>query len=143
MSSALHRDLVPSGLLMIVGSYALWEAARMTTFGAVFPTLAGCGLVFGGAALGVRAMIWRPEFRMQEGGLRRPLLLLAALLVWAILLPVTGFVATSILAALIVMRITQQTPLSMRSYLIRGLGLSLMVCVVAFIFQQLLNVPLP
>lgn len=143
MTREFHRDLVPAIALIVVGTYALWEATGMTTFGAVFPTLAGGGLVLGGAALTLRAIFWEPETQRVDGGVLRPLVLLAALLIWALLLPITGFVATSILAALVVMRVTQQTPLPLKSYLMRGTGLCIMVGFVALIFQQLLNVPLP
>lgn len=143
MTRPLHRDLIPSLVLVCGGGYALWEAATMTTFGAVFPTLAGAGMVLGGLALSLRAVFWPPQNLSAQAALSRPLVLLSALLIWAVLLPVTGFIATSIVAALIVMRIAQQDPPGLRSNLIQSSALIAMVCIIAIVFQHLLNVPLP
>lgn len=143
MNRTFHRDTVPSVVLLITGIYMLWKASSMTTFGAVFPTLAGGGIVLGGLALGSRAIMWQQDSQPPEGAVLRPLLLLTALLVWAILLPISGFVVTSMVAALVVMGLTQLEPLPARSYLVQGIALTAMVGLVAFVFQHLLNVPLP
>ena len=138
-----HRDLAPSAALLGAGGYALWEALDMTTFGAVFPMLAGGGMVLGGLALAARAVLFVPEVPAPVGTVSRPLLLLATLLLWAILLPITGFVPTSAVAVLVVMAIAQQDSAPINTLLLQAAALIALVGIVAVVFGTLLNVPLP
>ncbi|KIT16243.1 tripartite tricarboxylate transporter TctB family protein [Jannaschia aquimarina] len=138
-----HRDLLPSVVLILLGAYALWETLAMSTFGAIFPRLAGFGLLLGGIALAVRA-VWRnPPVTRPHGDLARPLLFLALLLGWAILLPVTGFVPTSIGGAILAMALAFEERPAARSVLAQSAALVGVVVLVALLFGRLLLVPLP
>ncbi|MEM9797160.1 MAG: tripartite tricarboxylate transporter TctB family protein [Pseudomonadota bacterium] len=139
----LHRDLAPSAALVLLGAYALWETLSMSTFGAIFPRLAGSGLLLGGIALAVRTLWQSPPATRPPGGLRRPILFLLLLLGWAILLPVTGFVPTSIAGALLAMVLAFDARPRARSILIQSAALIGVVLMVALLFGRLLMVPLP
>lgn len=143
MNRFLHRDLVPAIGLFAIGGYALWEAREMSVFGAIFPQLAGAGLVLGAVALAVRATVFAPDVPPNEGTLGRPILMLASLLGWAILLPVLGFVPTSLIGVGLCMMIAQQTRVSVQTLLLQFAGLAALVLLMVVIFGQLLNVPLP
>ncbi|WP_299687871.1 tripartite tricarboxylate transporter TctB family protein [uncultured Tateyamaria sp.] len=143
MNRFLHRDIAAAAGLLALGGYALWEAQSMSVFGAIFPQLAGAGMVLGAILLALRALIWSPALPTNTGTVLRPLLMLAALAAWAILLPVTGFVATSVVGAGVCMIIAQQHAVPFRTLALQGAGLTALVLLVALLFGRLLNVPLP
>ncbi len=143
MNRVLHRDLIPAIGLFIFGSYALWEAREMSVFGAIFPQLAGGGLVLGALTLALRAVVFAPVTTPAEGTLLRPVLMLASLFCWSVLLPVFGFIPTSLIGAGLCMLIAQQTKVSPKTLAFQFVGLVGLVLLMAMIFGQLLNVPLP
>lgn len=143
MTRFLHRDIAASAGLLALGGYALWEAQSMSVFGAIFPQLAGGGMVLGAVLLALRAVIWTPAVPADTATILRPLLMLAALAGWAILLPITGFVATSVVGAGLCMLIAQQHSVPARTLALQFAGLCGLVLLVALLFGRLLNVPLP
>ncbi|EBA12637.1 tripartite tricarboxylate transporter TctB family protein [Roseobacter sp. CCS2] len=143
MTRFMHRDIAAALGLLIVGAYALWEAREMSVFGAIFPQLAGAGMVLGAILLALRAAIWIPDVPQNDGAILRPLLMLAALASWAVLLPILGFVPTSLIGAGACMLIAQQDPLPLRTRALHFAGLATLVVSVAFLFGYLLNVRLP
>lgn len=143
MTRIVHRDIAAAGMLLVLGAYALWEAREMSVFGAIFPQLAGAGMVLGAVLLALRAVIWSPPVPRDNGTVLRPLLMLGALAAWAVLLPVLGFVPTSIIGAGLCMLIAQQEAVSLRVLAVQFAGLAALVLLVALLFGRLLNVPLP
>ncbi len=143
MNRVLHRDLIPAIGLFIFGSYALWEAREMSVFGAIFPQLAGGGLVLGALTLALRAVVLAPVTTPAKGTLLRPILMLASLFGWSVLLPVLGFIPTSLIGAGLCMLIAQQTKVPPKTLAFQFVGLVGLVLLMAIIFGQLLNVPLP
>ena len=143
MNRFAHRDLIPAAALILIGAWALWDTRDMSTFGAIFPQLASGGMLIGGLALAGRAILLAPPVRIPEGELMRPLLLLALLLVWAVMLPITGFIATSIAAALVTMLLSTETRPTTRGILIESGSLIVIVLAVALLFGQVLQVQLP
>lgn len=143
MTRLMHRDVAPALILILLGAWALWQTLEMSVLGAVFPRLAGIGMLLGGLTLGARALILRPATSLQEGELTRPLLLLALLLAWAVLLPVTGFVLTSIVAATVAMLIGADERPSLKSALSQIAAIVVTVSVLALLFGQVLMVNLP
>ncbi|NSX53758.1 tripartite tricarboxylate transporter TctB family protein [Parasulfitobacter algicola] len=99
MNRFLHRDLVPGIALLVLGGYMLWEARQMSVFGAIFPQLAGAGMVLCALAMVLRAWIVSPASAPPDGALLRPILMLATLLGWAVILPLLGFIPTSLIGA--------------------------------------------
>ncbi len=143
MNKLLHRDIAAASGLLVIGGYALWEARQMSVFGAIFPQLAGAGMVLGAILLLIRAIVWAPAVPQADGTLLRPLLMLAALAGWAILLPIFGFVPVSLVGAGVCMLIAQQTMVPMRVLALQFAGLAGLILLVAVLFGRLLNVPLP
>lgn len=147
MSPTLFRDVLPALVLIALGGYALWEATGMTTLGRVFPTLASLGLILGGVALIARAAFATPvtagNAQAASGPILRPLLLLAVLAGWAVLLPVTGFVLTSAAGALAIMAIAEQERPGVKSLVIQAASLIVLVLFLAVVFGRILMVNLP
>ena len=143
MTRFAHRDLIPALALILLGAWALWQTLEMSVLGAVFPRLAGGGMLIGGLAIGLRALLLVPPVRIPEGELVRPLLLLALLLIWAVLLPYTGFVATSICGAILAMFLAADDRPSPRSVAVQGVSLALLVGLVALLFGEVLMGKLP
>lgn len=145
MSRLAHRDLVPALILLILGGYGLWEAAGMSTLGRVFPSLASLGLILGALALIGRGVLGGETVAPAVTGssVLRPMLLLAILAGWAVLLPVTGFVATSIVGALLSMAVAEHDRPGARSRAIQAASLIGLVLLLALIFGRVLLVNLP
>ena len=143
MTRLTHRDLIPALALILIGGWALWETQEMSVLGAVFPRLAGAGMLLGGLLLAGRAIVLAPPARVPEGGLLRPVLFLALLLAWAVLLPVTGFVATSVVASILAMLLSAEDRPTPRSALIQAAALVAIVILLALVFGQVLKVKLP
>ena len=114
-----HRDIVPAVVLILFGGWVLWQTLEMSVLGAVFPRLAGIGMLLGGITLGLRAIFAAPASPVPEGQVLRPLLLMLVLLAWAILLPPIGFVPTSILGAIAVMFLSMEDPPALRGAVIQ------------------------
>ncbi|GFE67050.1 tripartite tricarboxylate transporter TctB family protein [Litoreibacter roseus] len=143
MNRTLHRDLPPGLVLIGLGSWALWETLTMSVLGAVFPRLAGSGMLVGGVILCIRALWRAPPVQPPEGELTRPLLFLALLLGWAVMLPITGFVLTSVCAALLAMFLSADEKFDAKTAAIQAISLAALVGVAALLFGQILMVNLP
>lgn len=144
MSRLAHRDLVPALILLTLGGYGLWEAAGMSTLGRVFPTLASLGLILGALALMARGLLGGADVAPAAAGpILRPMLLLAILAGWAFLLPVTGFVATSIVGTLLCMAVAEHDRPGAKAWAVQVASLIGLVLLLALVFGRILLVNLP
>jgi hypothetical protein len=134
---------LPPIILLAVGIYVLVEAASMSAFGAIFPRLAGLGIILGSLALLVRIALNRPESRPEPDHAKRALLLLATLLIWALMLPVIGFIPACLLGAAATMFLAEPNYPGHRVLAIRAAGLCATIILIALLFSRGLNVPLP
>lgn len=143
MDKLRHRDVIPSLVFVLLGGFFIFEARSMTTFGAVFPMLAGGGMLIGGLALCGRAVLFDPISQRPVGTFGRPLLLLLVLLLWALALPMIGFAESALLAAVTVILVaTQETPRA-KTIAAQILGVAILIAVITLIFGTLLKVQLP
>lgn len=134
---------LPPVILMVCGACILYEATLMSTFGAIFPALAGVGIILGSLALMGRIALRLPDTRPPPERGMHALLLLAILLAWAVLLPVIGFIPACILGAAATMFLAQDEKAAPRVLAIRSAGLLVTILAVALLFSRGLNVPLP
>jgi len=130
-------------ILLAVGGYVLYEATSMTAFGAIFPRLAGIGLVLGSLALLARAALGKPDMRPAPDKAAPAVLLLATLMGWALLLPIIGFVPACLIGAALTMALAEPSMPRFRELALRGGGLILTILAIATLFSRGLNVPLP
>lgn len=134
---------LPPLILIVTGGYILTEAATMTPFGAIFPRLAGGGLVIGALVLLARVAAGQPETIPKPQKAGRALLLLAVLTAWSLLLTVIGFVPACLLGAVAASVLVEpRLPLA-RTLASRTAGLVATILVIASLFAFVLNVPLP
>lgn len=137
------RQALPALTLFFAGVYILFEAASMTQFGAVFPRLAGGGLIIGSSVLLAKLAMGKPDQLTRPDRTGRALLLLVALMAWAVLLPVIGFVPACLVGAAATMTLADPKPPSLRVLARRSAGLLVLILAVAVLFSRVLNVPLP
>ncbi|WP_420414033.1 tripartite tricarboxylate transporter TctB family protein [Roseibium sp.] len=137
------RSILPLAFFAAAGVYGLYEAQGMTDFGAIFPRFASGVIVLASAAQLIQHLRGKEAAGYGSGTLLRPLLLLAVLLGWALLLPVLGFVPTSLLGAGLAWLIASQEPKPLKTRVLQASSLAALVLVVDFVFGQLLLVPLP
>ncbi len=143
MGNPRYRDALPASILVLIGGFFLFEARSMSTFGAVFPMLAGGGMMLGGLALFARTLMFELEAHRPNGTFGRPLLLLLALLLWALALPVLGFALSSTVAALLVILIATQERPSAKTLALQVIGVVILIAVITVVFGTLLKVQLP
>ncbi len=143
MNKLHHRDIVPSFVFVFLGGFMIFEARSMSTFGAVFPMLSGAGMLLGGLALCVRAILFNPLSRAPAGTVGRPLLLLLVLMLWAVALPLIGFAQSALLAGLIVILIATQETAVAKTIVAQFLGVAVLIAAITLIFGTLLKVQLP
>lgn len=137
------RSILPLAFFASAGVYGLYEAQAMTDFGAIFPRFASGVIVLASVAQLIQHLRGREATSHGSGTLLRPLLLLAVLLGWALLLPVLGFVPTSLLGAGLIWLIASQEPKGLKTRVLEASSLAALVLVVDFVFGRLLLVPLP
>ena len=138
------KDVVVLLLVASAGIFALHAADEMTTFGSIFPRFASDVIVVGSAALLVQALFFqRAAVAATSPASGRAWLLALLLLAWALLLPITGFVVTSLLGSAGVLAISQLGKPTWQSLLLQAGSSAAFVFTAAFIFDALLNVPLP
>jgi hypothetical protein len=116
----------------------------MTTFGSIFPKFAGSVIVVGSVVLIMQAVFFRKaEHAAPSRASARSLWLAACLLAWALLLPITGFVVTSLFGTAAVLAVSQNGRPTWRGLLVQAGSSAAFVFGVAFVFGSFLNVPLP
>ncbi len=138
------REIIPLGVVFLAGILALIEASEMTTFGSIFPQFAAAAMVMGSALLMARVLFFKsPDPHGNPGQSARAWAFAAILAVWALALPLIGFVISSLLGFAGALAVAQDKRPSVRSLLLQSTCATVFVFAVAFVFGTLLNVPLP
>ena len=105
-----HRDvpgMVLAGVFVVLGIVIYFGATSLSALGAVFPITIAAALV-GFSVLLIAMNLWRPaggaglEFEM-NGGAKRRIMLGVAMSSWVLLMPVIGFLVTSVVAFVAIM----------------------------------------
>ena len=100
-------------------------------------------IVFSAATL-IRALLgFRRRGEGESGSPGRRVILVAAMMAAALLLPYTGFVPTSVTLAVVLVAAAIHGRWSVRSVVLNGFGCLIVIAVIAWIFRSLLQVPLP
>ncbi len=138
------RQIIPLGLVFLTGIYALVEASEMTTFGSIFPQFAAGAMVMVSALLMAQVLFFKsPDPHGNPGQSARAWAFAAILAVWALTLPLIGFVMSSLLGSAGALAVAQNTRPTVRGLLLQSTCATVFVFAVAFVFDTLLNVPLP
>lgn len=144
-STRIDRGGVAVALIaLLVSVYVFWEAQDFSSLGAVFPRFVAGGVGLAALALLVSAMLGgrRPAQREQGSDMRRGALA-AALAAWVALIPLAGFLATSLLGFFGVGIIAKFGPWPVRRWLVFMISAAIAVVALHFLFAAALDVPLP
>lgn len=148
--AAKPRDtagMIAAGLLILVGLAVLWDSRDLSTLGAVFPrTIATvmilcCVIVIGQNMR--RQCKARSAAGPQQESVPRRVFLSAALVAWAVALPVVGLFTTSLAGFAALLVIAEYNPWSARrAVAYGGIGL-LAITVFYFLMRDVLLISLP
>jgi hypothetical protein len=138
-------SLLSAGGFIVVGALALYHTRDMTPLGSVFPrTIASAMIIFS-----VIYIVWRffkPHVGVAPpapGSVPRRLLLVVAMIAWALLLNRIGFLVTSIVAALALLLVANWDRWAPRRAIVYVLSTLAVVVGLYAVFAFGLKVPLP
>jgi putative tricarboxylic transport membrane protein len=145
-------DLAGAAVALVffaVGLYALWTSFAMTMLGAIFPrTIGGVLMALSLVQIGL-SLTGRGGQASGEGGdataegLTRRLGLVAVMVAWAILFPILGFVATSLVAVILLIAIAEHERTSPLMWLVRIAAIAAMVGIFYWLMVRVLFIPMP
>lgn len=141
------RDLpgiIGSALFILVGIAALYYSRDFTKLGAVFPrTMGSAMIVFAIAYIALALLRPAPPAAVEQGSWTRRILLVVAMLAWALLLNEIGFLTSSVLCFAVILLIANYDRWTLRmalTYLVVG---AIVLGGVYSVFRFGLQVPLP
>ena len=142
-----YTNTVAGVLFAMLGAYVIWEAQRFGQYGAVTPVFVGVGLIALSAALIITSFVLPtliPAIQSPEGSLRKRGILVLLMIVWVAVLPVAGFLLSSIVAfGLITSAVPLHERWTMRGVVLHAIGAVCVTFAFWFILTTYLNVPLP
>jgi putative tricarboxylic transport membrane protein len=138
------RDMIASVLLITIGiavivwSIRLKVGTLLRPLAGFFPLLVGVGIIGLSLILLFRAWLGRGGALKAYGEWQRPVIMLAALAVYAVLLEPLGYIASTIFIAMVTLRI-----LGVMSWKVIILSSVVLSVSVYYLFTRLLGVELP
>lgn len=137
-------------IFLAVGAYAVWTSLSMTMLGAIFPRTIGAILIGLSMIQVVRALAGRGGQRSGESaeasneeGLVRRLGLVLVMVAWAIVFPLVGFVATSLVAAIALVFLAEHENTPVAIWILRIAVVSAMVMAFYWLMTRVLYIPMP
>jgi putative tricarboxylic transport membrane protein len=138
------RDVISSvvlilvGLVVIVWSIRLQVGTLLRPMPGFFPFLVGFGIIVLSLILLVQGWLGRTTASKAYGRWQRPLIMVAGLAVYSIILDPLGYILSTIFIAAITLRI-----LGVMSWKVIGASSVVLSVLVYFLFTRLLGVELP
>jgi hypothetical protein len=136
-------------ILLGIGLYAVWTSFQMTMLGAIFPrTIGGVLVALSVIQIGL-SLTGRGGQASGEGGdtsldgLGRRIALAAIMIAWAILFPVIGFVATSLVGVIALIFVAEHERTTPLMWLVRIILVALMVGGFYWLMVRVLYIPMP
>jgi putative tricarboxylic transport membrane protein len=138
------RDMIAGVLLIAIGiAVSIWAirlqvGTLLRPLSGFFPLLVGSGIVALSIILVFRG--WRGGGKAPQpyGDWQRPAIMVAGLAVYALILAPVGYILSTILIAMVTLRI-----LGLKSWKVIGLSSVVLSVTVYFVFTRLLDVELP
>lgn len=147
MSATPKRDwrgMTGAAVFMLLGAAVLYHSKDFSKLGSVFPQAIAWAMLLFAIATIVRAWVKpSPGIAPEKGSMPRRVLLVIAMLAWALSLNVLGFLSSSALAFVLLLLIAKYdrwTPRMAINYLLLG---AVLLGGIYIIFRYGLQVPLP
>ena len=142
-----HTNAVAGVVFALIGAYVIWEAQRFGEHGAVTPVFIGVGLIVLSAALVISSFVFPrlvPATQVPTGALKKRGVLVLLMIVWVAVLPIVGFLASSIVAfGLIASAVPIRHQWTMRGVVLHAVGAVSITFAFWYVLTTYLNVPLP
>ncbi|MDW3225743.1 MAG: tripartite tricarboxylate transporter TctB family protein [Paracoccaceae bacterium] len=146
-----HKDRSTNSIAGLIfaalGVLVIWQSQQFESSGSVTPIFIGTVLILLSAALILTAYLAPhqiPAIKRPEGSLSRRFTAGMIIALWVALLPLLGFVATSIVAFLAISRtVPSEDRWRLRTYLIRGFIGAVIVVLFWFTLTTYLGIALP
>lgn len=146
-----HKDRATNSIAGMVfaalGALVIWQSQQFESSGSVTPIFIGTVLILLSAALILTAYLAPhqiPAIKKPEGAVSRRFIAGLIIALWVALLPLLGFVVTSIIAFLAISRtVPSEDTWHLRTYLIRGLIGAVIVILFWFTLTTYLGIALP
>lgn len=126
------------GIAVIIWAFRLEVGTLTAPLAGFFPLVVGCGIVSLSLILVFSGWLGRGEAPQAYGKLQKPVIMIAALSIYAVLLNPLGYILSTIFIAAVTLRILGVTSWKLISMSSITLSVS-----VYYLFTQLLNVELP
>lgn len=144
---SVMSNIVSGVLVLAAGVYISFEAQKFEGAGATMPLFVGYGLIVLSILL-IAAALLKPVLlgapKKTKGDFKPRLILAGIMTVWVILLPITGFLLTSIVAfALISMAVPKSARWSVQTAIIHVVGGIVVTFLFWYCMTRFLHVPLP
>ena len=132
--------------ICLLGIWVLVSAKHFSELGKIFPKIVGFGFIICALALTSSFLLTSEKFlqKTDEGMLWRKYLFMIYTLIWALSLPIFGYLATSIPAFfLIAITVPRTSKLYLRDFLIILFSALAVPLLIFVLLTLLLSVPLP
>jgi putative tricarboxylic transport membrane protein len=130
--------LITIGVAVIVWAFRLKVGTLLRPLAGFFPFLVGCGIVGLSLVLLFRGWLGRGDAPRPYGQWQKPVVMLAALVVYAVLLEPLGYILSTIFIAVVTLRI-----LGVASWRLVAVSSVVLSVVVYVLFTRFLDVELP
>ena len=130
-----------------LGAYVLWEATKFEDVGATMPNFVGVGMIVLASVL-ILASILRPQLvgrnELAGGSMLRRAIFVTVVILWVLVLPVVGFLASSIVAfAILAASVPKAETWNLKQWAGHVLGGAVVTLAFWYVLTRFLNVPLP
>ena len=139
-------NILSSLTIFILGIWVLVSAQHFSELGKIFPKIVGFGFIICALALTLSFLLTSEKIlqKPDEGMLWRKYLFMIYTLIWALSLPIFGYLATSIPAFfLIAITVPRTSKLYLRDFLIILFSALAVPLLIFVLLTLLLSVPLP
>lgn len=135
---------IGSALMVLLGAGAIYAARDYSDLGAVFPRTVGALLVALGIVYILLVVLGRTRrVTGSDGSALRRTLVAIVMLGWGFALGPLGFLPSGAAAMAALLLIAQHDRWTLRTVLLYGLSISVILGGMYFLFKQILQVPLP